>query len=157
MPLSSSSAMADHAAAVSDMARDQVQQVRHHVGASRPPPAAGKRTTEPAICATDDEALTPRKDTRTWDYVWRSGVAGGLAGCAAKTVVAPLDRVKILFQASNPQFAKYTGSSFGVATAMRDIYHSEGSRGLFRGHSATLLRIFPYAGIKFLARRCGGC
>jgi solute carrier family 25 protein 16 len=34
---------------------------------------------------------------------------------------------------------------------MRTIYHSDGTRGLFRGHSATLLRIFPYAGIKFLA------
>lgn len=34
---------------------------------------------------------------------------------------------------------------------MRDIYANEGGRGLFRGHSATLLRIFPYAGIKFLA------
>lgn len=34
---------------------------------------------------------------------------------------------------------------------MRDIHHSNGLRGLFRGHSATLLRIFPYAGIKFLA------
>lgn len=69
----------------------------------------------------------------------------------AKTVVAPLDRVKILFQASNPQFAKYSGSSFGVATAMRDIYRQDGVWGLFRGHSATLLRIFPYASIKFLA------
>jgi solute carrier family 25 (mitochondrial carrier protein), member 16 len=69
----------------------------------------------------------------------------------AKTIVGPLDRVKILFQASNPQFAKYTGSWFGVATAMRDINRTEGIRGLFRGHSATLLRIFPYAGIKFLA------
>jgi solute carrier family 25 (mitochondrial carrier protein), member 16 len=65
--------------------------------------------------------------------------------------VGPLDRVKILFQASNPQFAKYTGSWFGVATAMRDIFRQDGIRGLFRGHSATLLRIFPYAGIKFLA------
>jgi solute carrier family 25 protein 16 len=27
----------------------------------------------------------------------------------------------------------------------------EGTRGLFRGHSATILRIFPYAAIKFLA------
>jgi len=62
-----------------------------------------------------------------------------------------LDRVKILFQASNPQFQKYTGSWFGVVKAMRDIYAADGSRGLFRGHSATLLRIFPYAGIKFLA------
>ena len=34
---------------------------------------------------------------------------------------------------------------------MRDINEQEGFRGLFRGHSATLLRIFPYAGIKFLA------
>ena len=34
---------------------------------------------------------------------------------------------------------------------MRDINHTDGWLGLFRGHSATLLRIFPYAGIKFLA------
>jgi solute carrier family 25 (mitochondrial carrier protein), member 16 len=69
----------------------------------------------------------------------------------AKTVVGPLDRVKILFQASNPQYAKYTGSWLGAAKAMRDISRQEGYRGLFRGHSATLLRIFPYAGIKFAA------
>ncbi|MCJ1252307.1 hypothetical protein MMC24_000112 [Lignoscripta atroalba] len=90
-------------------------------------------------------------DKQSLDYVLRSGLAGGLAGCAAKTVVGPLDRVKILFQASNPQFAKYTGSWFGVVTAMRDINRQDGMRGLFRGHSATLLRIFPYAAIKFLA------
>jgi solute carrier family 25 protein 16 len=34
---------------------------------------------------------------------------------------------------------------------MRDINHQDGLRGLFRGHSATLLRIFPYAAIKFVA------
>ena len=66
-------------------------------------------------------------------------------------MVAPLDRVKILFQASNPQFQKYTGSWTGAATAIRDIWFQDGPRGLFRGHSATLIRIFPYAGIKFLA------
>ncbi|KAI4112449.1 MAG: hypothetical protein LQ345_006407 [Seirophora villosa] len=91
------------------------------------------------------------KNKQNLDYVLRTGLAGGLAGCAAKTIVGPLDRVKILFQASNPQFAKYTGSWFGVVTAMRDINRQSGVRGLFRGHSATLLRIFPYAAIKFLA------
>jgi len=34
---------------------------------------------------------------------------------------------------------------------MKDIYKEDGARGLFRGHSATILRIFPYAAIKFLA------
>ncbi|RDA95067.1 hypothetical protein CP533_2116 [Ophiocordyceps camponoti-saundersi (nom. inval.)] len=131
------SVFADRASAVSEMTHP----VRHHTS-----PAA-----DSTVCPTDAEALTPRKNTGSWDYVWKSGVAGGIAGCAAKTVVAPLDRVKILFQASNPQFAKYTGSSFGVATALRDIYKAEGGLGLLRGHSATLLRIFPYAGIKFLA------
>ncbi|KAK0119421.1 hypothetical protein ONS95_010873 [Cadophora gregata] len=111
------------------------------------------RRKEPAVCPTDDDAIAPKKrhHKQSFDYIWRTGVAGGLAGSAAKTLVAPLDRVKILFQASNPQFAKYTGSWFGVVTAMKDIYKDEGARGLFRGHSATILRIFPYAAIKFLA------
>lgn len=34
---------------------------------------------------------------------------------------------------------------------MSEIYRQEGAVGLFRGHSATVLRVFPYAGIKFLA------
>lgn len=62
-----------------------------------------------------------------------------------------MDRVKILFQASSPEFAKYSGSWSGLAWAIRDIKRFEGVRGLFKGHSATLLRIFPYAAIKFLA------
>ncbi len=38
-----------------------------------------------------------------------------------------------------------------MAAAIRHIYHLDGIRGLYQGHSATLLRIFPYAGIKFMA------
>lgn len=112
------------------------------------------------LATTSDSAVAHRAheykektslNKRSLDYVLRSGLAGGLAGCAAKTVVGPLDRVKILFQASNPQFAKYTGRWLGMFTAIRDINKADGIRGLFRGHSATLLRVFPYAGIKFLA------
>ncbi|RMJ21045.1 Mitochondrial carrier protein [Aspergillus sp. HF37] len=122
---------------------------------------ATAQVTSRTAAATDSEPAPQVKrdargdakqvNKRSVDYVLRSGLAGGLAGCAAKTVVAPLDRVKILFQASNPQFAKYAGSWLGLAQAMRDINTSEGLNGLFKGHSATLLRIFPYAAIKFLA------
>lgn len=59
--------------------------------------------------------------------------------------------MKILFQAHNPQFVRYSGSWFGVAEAIKVIYRQDGPLGLYKGHSATILRIFPYAAIKFLA------
>ncbi|KAH0832974.1 mitochondrial carrier domain-containing protein [Lanmaoa asiatica] len=95
--------------------------------------------------------VSSHRDKRNLDYALRSGLAGGLAGCVAKTAVAPLDRVKILFQASNPDFQKYAGSWTGAFRAGLAIYRDDGARGLLQGHSATLLRIFPYAAIKFMA------
>ncbi|KAI9435684.1 mitochondrial carrier domain-containing protein [Lactarius indigo] len=65
------------------------------------------------------------------ESVIHSGIAGGVAGCVAKTVVAPLDRVKILFQASSPEYNKYAGP---LSDAL-----------------SYLPRIFPYAAINFLA------
>lgn len=93
----------------------------------------------------------PAIDKQSLDYVVRSGLAGGMAGCAAKTLIAPLDRVKILFQTRNPAFQKYAGRPFGLGRALGQIVQDQGIIGLFKGHSATLLRVFPYAGIKFVA------
>ncbi|KAL4780147.1 mitochondrial carrier domain-containing protein [Aspergillus varians] len=109
--------------------------------------SSGAVVAGPHATTADDRSHSPtqssrtegqQKNKRSVDYI-------------AKTVVAPLDRVKILFQASNPQFAKYAGSWTGLVYAVRDIKRYEGTRGLYRGHSVTLLRIFPYAAIKFLA------
>ncbi|KAJ5297435.1 hypothetical protein N7508_007684 [Penicillium antarcticum] len=90
------------------------------------------------------------KNKRSLEYVLKSGLAGGLAGCAAKTIVAPLDRVKILFQTSTPAYERYIGSWKGFVSALSSINSHEGFRGLFKGHSATLLQKFPYAAINFL-------
>ena len=43
------------------------------------------------------------------------------------------------------------GTWSGAFRAGAQIYKDSGTLGLFQGHSATLLRIFPYAAIKFLA------
>ncbi|KAF9564792.1 mitochondrial carrier [Agrocybe pediades] len=96
-------------------------------------------------------AASEQQDKPSLLFIARSGLAGGVAGCVAKTVVAPLDRVKILFQASNPEYKKYAGSWSGAFRAVSEIYRQGGLRGVLQGHSATLLRVFPYAAIKFMA------
>jgi len=43
------------------------------------------------------------------------------------------------------------GTWSGAFRAGNEIYQGGGIRALLQGHSATLLRVFPYAGIKFMA------
>ncbi|KAJ1852529.1 coenzyme A transporter [Coemansia sp. RSA 720] len=95
-------------------------------------------------------ADTTKTFTEKLQYLAKTLVVGGVAGCTAKTVVAPLDRVKILFQTHNAKFTKYTGTHFGLFKAGAAIYREHGVRGLFQGHSMQLARIFPYAAIKFM-------
>ncbi|KAJ5480436.1 hypothetical protein N7530_005945 [Penicillium desertorum] len=91
------------------------------------------------------------KDSRNLDFALRNGLAGGVAGCAAKTIVAPLERVRILFQTSHSHFTQYSTHWDGLIKAARHIRTSYGISALFKGHSASLVRVFPYAGINFLA------
>jgi solute carrier family 25 protein 16 len=62
-----------------------------------------------------------------------SSVTGGIAGCAAKSSVAPLDRIKILFQAGEPQYKQYAGQPTRLACAQVDADRQTGSfTGVFR-------------------------
>ncbi|ODV83173.1 hypothetical protein CANARDRAFT_30260 [[Candida] arabinofermentans NRRL YB-2248] len=93
---------------------------------------------------------TNQIDKQSLEYVIKSGLSGGLAGISAKTLIAPLDRVKILFQTNNPHYSHLSGSFKGMIQTIKLIYKDSGFKGLYQGHSATLLRIFPYAAIKFV-------
>lgn len=74
----------------------------------------------------------------------RELLAGGVAGGLSKTSVAPLERIKILFQTGQLQGA-------GVRATLLRIHRQEGSVALFRGNGASVLRIVPYAAIHFTA------
>jgi len=75
----------------------------------------------------------------------RNLVAGGIAGMTAKTVVAPVDRIKILYQVSNAEFRLRR-----VPAVAANIVHNEGVAALFKGNTATMIRVFPYSGIQFM-------
>jgi solute carrier family 25, member 42 len=72
-----------------------------------------------------------------------SFLAGGASGATAKTIIAPLDRAKILFQISNEPF-----SLRAVYWSIRNTIQNEGIFALFRGNAAQILRIYPYSGIQ---------
>ncbi|XP_005094735.1 graves disease carrier protein [Aplysia californica] len=73
-------------------------------------------------------------------------ISGGIAGCCAKTAVAPLDRVKILLQVHNEHY-----KHLGVFSTVKHVIKKEGVLGLYQGNGVQMMRIFPYAAIQFLS------
>lgn len=72
-------------------------------------------------------------------------LAGGLAGCAAKTIVAPLERVRIAAQVAISAESR-ARSSFGIGA---EIVRAEGIRGLWRSNGVAVLRTFPSKAVVF--------
>ena len=72
--------------------------------------------------------------------------AGGMAGAVSRTVVSPLERLKILFQVQSVGRDEYKGS---VGKALRKIWREEGWRGMMRGNGTNCIRIVPYSAVQF--------
>ncbi|KAK0201863.1 putative LEU5-mitochondrial coenzyme A transporter-member of the mitochondrial carrier family [Desarmillaria ectypa] len=83
------------------------------------------------------------------DYYFRSALAGGFAGGVAKTAVAPLERIKILFQTQNREFTRFSGSWRGAYNALEHIVRTQGFLALYRGNSLTLSRAVPHAALGY--------
>ncbi|KAI2490808.1 hypothetical protein MHU86_23773 [Fragilaria crotonensis] len=81
----------------------------------------------------------------TFPREMRNLLAGGVAGMVAKSIVAPVDRIKILYQVSSRTFR--LGDVPRIATK---IITDEGFSALWKGNTATMIRVFPYSGIQFM-------
>lgn len=98
-----------------------------------------------AMGGASEKMNAPVPNNSMLDIV-KSLTSGAIAGATAKTVIAPLDRTKIIFQTTDRKF-----SVRAAAMEMRRIVVEEGVRGLWRGHSATLSRVAPYAALQFVS------
>ena len=75
---------------------------------------------------------------------YSSIVCGAIAGICAKTVIAPAERIKMSFQVSSEPFT-YRGVLHRTVGICRD----SGVLSLWKGHSTTLIRVTPYAGLNY--------
>ncbi len=74
-------------------------------------------------------------------------IAGAAAGALTKTSVAPIERLKVIFQTQGMRdgAAKYRSPLQSV----RLILTEEGVRGLYKGNGANCLRVVPVYALKF--------
>ena len=78
--------------------------------------------------------------------VFAAFLAGGVAGAVSRTVVSPLERLKILFQIQNVGRNEY---KLSVGKGLAKMWREEGWRGFMRGNGTNCIRIVPYSAVQF--------
>jgi len=111
--------------------------------------AVVEATEEPRLTIS---RLMERRPVAILNHVVGTGVllffAGGVAGGLAKTVTAPLDRLKIIMQisgANQQSAAAQAAAKGGLIPAFIAIGKSEGVRGYWKGNVPQVIRILPYS------------
>ena len=78
--------------------------------------------------------------------IFAAFLAGGVAGAVSRTVVSPLERLKILFQIQSVGREEY---KLSVGRGLAKMWREEGWRGFMRGNGTNCIRIVPYSAVQF--------
>jgi len=98
----------------------------------------------PKLSSEDGHVSQTDTAKRTIVHTVFSLLSGAVAGAVAKTAIAPLDRTKISFQVSHQPFTVKAAINF-----LAKSYRNYGVKSWWRGNSATMARIVPYAALQF--------
>ncbi|CAF1696168.1 hypothetical protein Bca4012_000048 [Brassica carinata] len=78
--------------------------------------------------------------------------AGAFAGAAAKSVTAPLDRIKLLMQTHGVRAGQQSAKkAIGFIEAIMLIGREEGVKGYWKGNLPQVIRIVPYSAVQLFA------
>ncbi|KAF5759511.1 putative mitochondrial carrier protein [Helianthus annuus] len=78
--------------------------------------------------------------------------AGALAGASAKTVTAPLDRIKLIMQTHGLRAGQESAKkTIGFLEAVISVGKESGVKGYWKGNLAQVIRILPYSAVQLFA------
>ncbi|KAJ1951037.1 hypothetical protein EC988_004168 [Linderina pennispora] len=106
---------------------------------------------ESTVLVNSEVQSVPKWSSRYWfgnqDITWlKHLIAGGISGAVSRTVVSPLERMKILFQVQS----KGSGANYkGVVGTLAKMWRDEGLAGYMRGNGTNVVRIVPYSAVQF--------
>jgi len=69
--------------------------------------------------------------------------AGAVAGIISRTFCAPLEMISTVIMCGK-------GGQEGLVKALRNVWNTEGLKGLFKGNGANILKVAPSRGLQFL-------
>lgn len=97
-----------------------------------------------------ESTQTPQQFSELREWLSQPVVAafwgGGVAGAVSRTVVSPLERLKILLQVQSVGREAY---KLSVGQALGKMWKEEGWRGFMRGNGTNCVRIVPYSAVQF--------
>lgn len=105
-------------------------------------------TTQLQPLSAPDPTFAQKMREAVAQPVVASFIAGGVAGAVSRTVVSPLERLKILFQVQSVGREEYKMS---VPKALAKMWREEGWRGFMAGNGTNCIRIVPYSAVQFSA------
>ncbi|KAK6504997.1 hypothetical protein TWF481_006930 [Arthrobotrys musiformis] len=107
--------------------------------------ASANLTASMTTSATADPDLTYRVRKYVASQTVAAFIGGGVAGAVSRTVVSPLERLKILYQVQGTGGASYTG----IGASLSKMWREEGWKGFLRGNGTNCVRIVPYSAVQF--------
>lgn len=91
----------------------------------------------------ENDTVPPKKNRKA---SWKDSLAGGAAGAFSRTVMAPVERVKLLMQLRDRKYPSKTA----IQTA-KEVYREQGFLSFWRGNFPNVCRVAGTAAINFSA------
>ncbi|KAK2970455.1 hypothetical protein RJ640_003664 [Escallonia rubra] len=112
----------------------------------------GDETNEPPKLGTNQSSARPSRPSNWLTNFHRDLVAGALMGGVVHTIVAPIERAKLLLQTQESNVAIVAGPHRrfkGMVDCIARTVREEGIFSLWRGNGSSVLRYYPSVALNF--------